>query len=59
MAVIEIPDEKITLRDENQVRDYLAQIDIEYERWDLQGASTEASPEVLQILKDTKPEIVQ
>jgi 1,2-dihydroxy-3-keto-5-methylthiopentene dioxygenase len=47
MAVIEIPDENIILRDESQVREYLAKIDIEYERWDLQGASTEASPEVL------------
>jgi 1,2-dihydroxy-3-keto-5-methylthiopentene dioxygenase len=55
MAVIEIPDEKITLRDEGQVRDYLAEIHIDYERWDLRKVPADASPE--ELLNAYAPEI--
>ena len=34
MAVLRIPDEQITLREQGEVRDYLAGIGIEYERWE-------------------------
>ena len=47
MAVIESPDEKTTLRDEDQVRQYLAQIGIDYERWNLQKTPADESPEEL------------
>ena len=35
MAVLSIPDEKRSLREQDEVRDYLASIGIEYERWQL------------------------
>ena len=34
MAVLRIPDEQRTLREQGEVRDYLAGIGIEYERWE-------------------------
>ena len=34
MAVLRIPDEERSLREQNEVRDYLARIGIEYERWE-------------------------
>lgn len=55
MTFIEIPDEKVTLSDEVQVRDYLAQIHIDYERWDLRKVPVDASPE--QLLTAYAPEI--
>lgn len=47
MAVVEIPDEHITLRDESEIREYLAQIHIDYERWDASRIAVDASPEEL------------
>jgi 1,2-dihydroxy-3-keto-5-methylthiopentene dioxygenase len=47
MAVIEIPDENVTLREEDEVRNYLAQINISYERWDLKRVPSDALPEEL------------
>lgn len=35
MAVLRIPDEKKTLREEGEIRDYLAGIGIDYERWEI------------------------
>ena len=35
MAVLRIPDEKKTLREESEIRDYLAGIGIDYERWEM------------------------
>src|SRR5689334_7321994 len=37
VAVLRIPDELRSLRDEAEVRDYLAGIGIEYERWETPG----------------------
>src|SRR2546429_9287813 len=34
VAVLRIPDEERSLREQNEVRDYLAGIGIEYERWE-------------------------
>src|SRR5437879_13710276 len=46
MAVLRIPDENRTVQTESQVRDYLAQIGIDYERWELvPGMDAEASSE--------------
>lgn len=55
MAVVDIPDEKITLRDENEIREYLAQINIDYERWDVKRIPPETSPE--ELLRAYEPEI--
>ncbi len=35
MAILQIPDERRSLREQGEIRDYLAGIGIEYERWEL------------------------
>jgi 1,2-dihydroxy-3-keto-5-methylthiopentene dioxygenase len=34
MAIVTIPDENRTIQDKNEIADYLATIDIDYERWE-------------------------
>jgi 1,2-dihydroxy-3-keto-5-methylthiopentene dioxygenase len=56
MAVLRIPDEQRTLSEQTEIRDYLAGIGIEYERWPLAAAVTsEASAE--QILSAYAPQV--
>jgi 1,2-dihydroxy-3-keto-5-methylthiopentene dioxygenase len=56
MAVLRIPDEKKTLRDENEIRDRLASIGIDYERWEMTDrAGADASAN--EILSAYAPEI--
>jgi 1,2-dihydroxy-3-keto-5-methylthiopentene dioxygenase len=56
MAVLRIPDEKKTLREEVEIRDYLAGIGIDYERWEMtERVGADASPEA--ILSAYAPEI--
>jgi len=58
MAVLSIPDEKKTLQEEVQVRDYLAGIGIDYEKWPaMEGVSTEGSAE--EILRAYEPQIAE
>ena len=58
MAVLRIPDEKKTLRDEGEIRDYLAGIGIDYERWEMTNrAGADASAD--EILSAYAPEIEQ
>jgi len=46
MAVVRIPDENRVLREQDQVRDYLASISIDYERWEpVTGVGADASSE--------------
>jgi cupin superfamily acireductone dioxygenase involved in methionine salvage len=46
MAIVRIPDENRTLREQSEVAAYLASIGIEYERWDLpQSVADGVSPE--------------
>jgi 1,2-dihydroxy-3-keto-5-methylthiopentene dioxygenase len=46
MAVVRIPDENRSLQEQGDVRDYLAGIGIEYERWQtVAGIGADASPE--------------
>lgn len=46
MAVLTIPDENRSVREQSEVRDYLAGIDIEFERWEpLPGVAEDASAE--------------
>ena len=52
MAVLRIPDEKKTLREESEIRDYLAGIRIDYEHWDMTDrASADASANEILIAK--------
>jgi 1,2-dihydroxy-3-keto-5-methylthiopentene dioxygenase len=56
MAVLRIPDEQRSLNEHNEIRDYLAAIGIEYERWNLaEGAPAEASAG--QVLSAYAPQI--
>jgi 1,2-dihydroxy-3-keto-5-methylthiopentene dioxygenase len=58
MAVLRIPDEKRTFREHDEIRDYLAGIGIEYERWPLtEGLSADASAE--EVLRTYAPQIEQ
>jgi len=46
MAVVRIPDENRILREQDQVRDYLASISIDHERWEpVTGVGADASSE--------------
>ncbi|MBT9331029.1 cupin domain-containing protein [Paracidobacterium acidisoli] len=42
MAVVEIPDEKIVLREESKIRAYLAEVGIEYQHWQTGRISADA-----------------
>src|SRR5436305_8646507 len=56
MAVLRIPDEERTLNGQGEVRDYLAGIGIDYEKWETKsGVAEDASPE--EILKAYAEEI--
>lgn len=56
MAVLRIPDEQRSLHEQTEIRDYLAGIGIEYERWPLaDGVTADASAE--RILSDYAPQI--
>jgi 1,2-dihydroxy-3-keto-5-methylthiopentene dioxygenase len=56
MAVLRIPDEKKTLRDEGEIRDYLAGVGIDYERWEMTDrANADASAD--EVLSAYAPEI--
>jgi 1,2-dihydroxy-3-keto-5-methylthiopentene dioxygenase len=56
MAVVRIPDEQRSLREHDEIRDYLAGIGIEYERWDSAGdMPVDASAE--QVLSAYAPQI--
>ena len=56
MAVLRIPDEQRSLHEHNEIRDYLAGIGIDYERWPLaDGVTPDASTE--QILTAYAPQV--
>jgi 1,2-dihydroxy-3-keto-5-methylthiopentene dioxygenase len=58
MAVLSIPDEKKTLREQPDIRDYLAAIGIDYEQWPpIEGVSADASAE--EILRAYEPQIAK
>jgi 1,2-dihydroxy-3-keto-5-methylthiopentene dioxygenase len=58
MAVVRIPDENRSFQELNDVRDYLAGIGIEYERWEtVSGIGVDASPE--EILSAYKEQIAE
>jgi 1,2-dihydroxy-3-keto-5-methylthiopentene dioxygenase len=46
MAVVNVPDKNLVLRDGQEIADYLAKIDIDYERWETASrVSPDAAPE--------------
>jgi 1,2-dihydroxy-3-keto-5-methylthiopentene dioxygenase len=47
MAVVEIPQEHVVLRDESHIREYLSQIHIDYECWDTSRIAADSSTEDL------------
>jgi 1,2-dihydroxy-3-keto-5-methylthiopentene dioxygenase len=56
MAVLRIPDEHRSLHEHNEMRDYLAAINIEYERWPLaDGVTADAS--AAEILSAYAPQV--
>lgn len=57
MAVVNVPDKNLTFDKPEEIKDYLAGIGIDYERWDADGArvSPDAAPE--EILAAYAPEI--
>jgi 1,2-dihydroxy-3-keto-5-methylthiopentene dioxygenase len=56
VAVVRIPDENKTLREQSEIRDYLAGIGIDYERWDtVAGVASNAS--AAEILKAYQPQV--
>lgn len=54
MAVVTIPDKNLTLTDADEIRNYLASIDIDYERWEnVKNVSADASAdEILSAYSD-------
>jgi 1,2-dihydroxy-3-keto-5-methylthiopentene dioxygenase len=57
MATVTVPDKNLTLNEPEEIKNYLATIGIDYERWDADGArvSPDAAPE--EILAAYAPEI--
>lgn len=55
MAVVDIPDKNLTLHSTEEVKNYLASIDIDYERWQARDISPDAVPE--EILRAYRDEI--
>lgn len=47
MAIVNVPDKNLTLREPEEIKNYLSQIDVDYERWDTEEArvSPDAAPE--------------
>src|SRR3954454_17875805 len=58
MAVLRIPDEKRTLRREGKIREHLAGIAVEYERWPIASGVAEDAP-AEQVLQAYAPQLDQ
>jgi 1,2-dihydroxy-3-keto-5-methylthiopentene dioxygenase len=58
MAVLRIPDEQKSLREHNEIRDYLAGIGIDYERWE-PASDVPADASAEQVLTAYAPQIDQ
>ena len=57
MATVTIPDKNLTLTDAAEIRDHLAAIGIDYERWDADGARVSPDASAEEILAAYQPEI--
>jgi 1,2-dihydroxy-3-keto-5-methylthiopentene dioxygenase len=59
MAIVRIPEENLSLHEQSDIRDYLASVGIDYERWEpVSGVEVDASPEeVLRAYEDQVSEL--
>ena len=57
MAIVNIPDKNLTLRDASEITDYLSKIGIEYERWDQDSVRVSQDATEAEILAAYSPEI--
>jgi 1,2-dihydroxy-3-keto-5-methylthiopentene dioxygenase len=57
MAIVNIPDKNLVLRDAKEITDYLAKIEIDYERWDTGEPRVSADATEAEILEAYSPEI--
>ncbi|MBX7174126.1 MAG: cupin domain-containing protein [Pyrinomonadaceae bacterium] len=57
MAIVNIPDKKLTLKNVNEITDYLSKIGIDYERWDADSARVSPDATEAEILEAYAPEI--
>ena len=57
MAIVNIPERNLTIKDTAEITDYLAQIGIDYERWDADEARVSPDASDAEILEAYAPEI--
>lgn len=57
MAVVNFPDKKLTLTDKDEIKDHLAAIGIDYERWDARETRVSPDASETEILAAYAPEI--
>lgn len=57
MAIVTVPDKNLTLTDAEEIKNYLSTIEIDYERWDADGARVSPDAEADEILQAYAPEI--
>jgi 1,2-dihydroxy-3-keto-5-methylthiopentene dioxygenase len=57
MAIVNIPDKNLILKDATKITDYLAKIGIDYERWDADSARVSPDADEEEILAAYSPEI--
>src|SRR4051812_16806008 len=59
MAIVNVPDKNLVLRDATEITNYLGAIGIDYERWDTGTPRVPADASEGEILEAYKPEIDQ
>jgi 1,2-dihydroxy-3-keto-5-methylthiopentene dioxygenase len=57
MAILNIPDKNLTLRDSSEITNYLLKIGIDYERWDADSLRVSPDADEAEILSAYSPEI--
>jgi 1,2-dihydroxy-3-keto-5-methylthiopentene dioxygenase len=57
MAIVNVPDKNLTLKEAGEITNYLAQIGIDYERWDADTARVSPDADEAEILAAYAPEI--
>jgi 1,2-dihydroxy-3-keto-5-methylthiopentene dioxygenase len=57
MAIVNIPDKNLTLRDAQKITEFMAQIGIDYKRWDADEARVSPEATETEILEAYAPEI--
>lgn len=57
MAIVNIPDKNLTLKETDEITNYLAKIGIDYERWDADSARVSPDASEEEILSAYSPEI--